>query len=385
MGSSPTRDTLCYANSNYKFIETENPQEYIWEHILRGDTSDGIPNFLSPDDTFVNKIKQKPIMKKKLQYWIETLMKGGDAKDFCNEYHLRNFQRNQRLIDFDFIPDEKEDDIYNTEEGLVFNPYNEQLQEITLNEVQCILNEYGINAKIYNIELYKRAFIHKSYLKRPSIENKNSNITIVEKPKGCISLKTKSNERLEFIGDGVLELITKYYLYRRFPKADEGFMTEKKIALVKNEHIGKLALLMKLNKWFIMSKNTEEKGTRNNLKKLGCLFEAFIGALFLDFNKISIIDEDKWFKELFVCGPGFQMAQIFVENILEKYVDWEKLVSEDDNFKNILQVKIQKNFKVTPDYIETEKYDVRKVQIINILHCYFYVEAVSNSWGGTSF
>jgi len=44
----------------------------------------------------------------------------------------------------------------------------------------------------------------------------------------------------------VLELITKYYLYRRFPKEDEGFMTEKKIALVKNEHIGKLAYQMKL-------------------------------------------------------------------------------------------------------------------------------------------
>ena len=103
-----------YSPIQKKYIETENPQEYIWEHILRGDTSDGIPNFLSPDDAFVNKIKQKPIMKKKLQYWIETLMKGGDAKDFCNEYHLRNFQRNQRLIDFDFIPDEKENDIYNT-------------------------------------------------------------------------------------------------------------------------------------------------------------------------------------------------------------------------------------------------------------------------------
>ncbi len=54
------------------------------------------------------------MIKKKLQYWIETLMKGCYAKDFCNEYHLRKFLRNQRLIDFDFIPDEKEDDIYNT-------------------------------------------------------------------------------------------------------------------------------------------------------------------------------------------------------------------------------------------------------------------------------
>ena len=247
-----------------------------------------------------------------------------------------------------------EDDVYDTEEGLIFNPYNSNCQEITLNDVQCILKEYGINSSIYNVELYKRAFIHKSYVKRPQLENENSNIQIVERPNNCICLKTKSNERLEFIGDGVLELITKYYLYRRFPKADEGFMTEKKIALVKNEHIGKLALHMNLNKWFIMSKNTEDKGTRNNLKKLGCLFEAFIGALFLDFNKISVKDEEKWFENVFVCGPGFQMAQIFVESIFERYVDWDKLINEDDNFKNILQVKIQKQFKTTPDYLELE-------------------------------
>ena len=74
-----------------------------------------------------------------------------------------------------------------------------------------------------------------------------------------MKLKTKSNERLEFLGDGVLECITKYYLYRRFPKENEGFMTEKKIALVKNEHIGKLAYEMGLNKWYIMSANAEEK------------------------------------------------------------------------------------------------------------------------------
>ena len=75
-------------------------------------------------------------------------------------------------------------------------------------------------------------------------------ITIVERPDDCLSLKTKSNERLEFLGDGVLECITKYYLYRRFPKENEGFMTEKKIALVKNEHIGRLAYEMGLHKWY---------------------------------------------------------------------------------------------------------------------------------------
>ena len=48
-----------------KFYETDSPQEYIYEHILRGDAGDGIPNYLSPDDTFINGIKSKPIMKKK--------------------------------------------------------------------------------------------------------------------------------------------------------------------------------------------------------------------------------------------------------------------------------------------------------------------------------
>lgn len=243
-------------------------------------------------------------------------------------------------------------DVLKCGEKLIFNPYNPENKEITLSDVQSILKEHGINAPVTNLNLYRRAFVHRSYLKRPELENQKLNIEIASLPSDCLRLKTKSNERLEFIGDGVLELITKYYLYRRFPKADEGFMTEKKIAIVKNEHIGKLAYDMKLNNWLIISRHAEEKKTRTNLKKLGCLFEAFLGALFLDFNKITVNDEEEWFKNVFVTGPGFQMAQIFVENILEKYVDWTRLINTDDNYKNILQVKIQKEFKTTPEYIE---------------------------------
>ena len=133
-------------------------------------------------------------------------------------------------------------------------------------------------------------------------------------------------------------------------------MTEKKIALVKNESIGKMALEMGLHKWYILSKHAETKQTRTNLKKLGCLFEAFIGAMFLDYNKIDVHDPDGWFDKLFVVGPGFQMVQIFVENVFEKHVDWISLIQNDDNFKNILQVKIQKEFKVTPHYLEIDEH-----------------------------
>ena len=254
----------------------------------------------------------------------------------------------QKLPDTNCLHNEDGDEVF------LFSPYNSNNKEITRGEVQSILTKYGVTSNLFNLELYKRAFVHRSYTKRPEQENKDNNIVLADRPVDCIHLKKKSNERLEFIGDGVLELITKYYLYRRFPKADEGFMTEKKIALVKNEHIGSLAYEMRLHNWLLLSNHAEEKKTRTNLKKLGCLFEAFLGALFLDFNKIDVKDENNWFQDVFVCGPGFQMCQIFVENIFENHVDWMKLIETDDNYKNILQVKIQKEFKVTPDYLEMD-------------------------------
>jgi dsRNA-specific ribonuclease len=146
-------------------------------------------------------------------------------------------------------------------------------------------------------------------------------------------------------------------------------MTEKKIALVKNEAIGKLALEMGLQKWFVLSSNAESKQIRTNLKKLGCLFESFIGAMFLDFNHLAVKDEDGWFDSVFLTGPGFQMVQIFVENVFEKHVDWMNLIQNDDNYKNILQVKIQKEFKVTPHYMEVVEHDVERGYHMGVYLC----------------
>jgi len=262
-----------------------------------------------------------------------------------------------------------DDDVVRGEDGLIFNPYNPSNIEITLSEVQSILLKYGLPTdKIVNMELFKRAFVHRSYTKRPHFENVQQNITIVPKPDDCMPLKSKSNERLEFLGDGLLELVTKYYLYRRFPKENEGFMTEKKIAIVKNEAIGRIALEMGLHKWLILSKHAEEKKIRTNLKKLGCLFESFLGALFLDFNKIVVKDEDGWFQNMFVTGPGFQMVQKFIENVFEQHINWIELIQNDDNYKNILQVKIQKEFKVTPHYLEME-HDVDQGYRMGVFLC----------------
>jgi dsRNA-specific ribonuclease len=243
-----------------------------------------------------------------------------------------------------------DDDLIKTEDGLVFNPYNPVNIKITLSEVQSILSKYGLPPVVRKLELYQRAFVHRSYTKRPQYENELQNITIVEKPQDCLPLSSKSNERLEFLGDGILECVTKLYLYKRFPKENEGFMTEKKIAIVKNEAIGKIAYEMELHKWLILSKHAEEKKIRTNLKKLGCLFESFIGALFLNFETHNPYSDDSYDDE----SPGFKMAKKFINRIFETHIDWVALIQNDDNYKNILQVKIQKEFKVTPHYLEIE-------------------------------
>ena len=63
-----------------------------------------------------------------------------------------------------------DDDIIKTDEGLIFNPYNPLNIKIKLDEVQCILSKYGIPPNVDNMALYERAFVHRSYIKRPSFE-----------------------------------------------------------------------------------------------------------------------------------------------------------------------------------------------------------------------
>lgn len=223
----------------------------------------------------------------------------------------------------------KDEDLIVVDQEYVFSPRNPINKQITADKVQCILKDHGITTTLRNMDTYTQAFTHNSYCKRLF----DKPVKIEDVPE--LPIRTISNERLEFLGDGILECVTKYYLYRRFPREQEGFMTEKKIALVKNEAIGKLAIDIGLPEWYVMSSYSEDKNLRSNLKKLGCLFEAFIGAIFLDFQEL-----------------GFSYATTFIETVFEKHIDWTELLLCDDNYKNILQVKIQKEFKVTPEYIE---------------------------------
>ena len=88
-----------------KYVNGYNPDTYIKEHILKGDTSDGVPNVLSPDNTFVDGLRQKPLTKKKIENWLDA-----NIDDLPDEVK-RNYQRNETLISLDKIPSELETEI----------------------------------------------------------------------------------------------------------------------------------------------------------------------------------------------------------------------------------------------------------------------------------
>ncbi len=97
-----------------QYLSSENPYHFIKTHIIKGDKSDGIPNFLSDDDTFATQKRQKPISQKKLNIWI-----GQEPSEFCSsKKELDNYTRNKILIDMDYIPEDIEQKIieeYNIE------------------------------------------------------------------------------------------------------------------------------------------------------------------------------------------------------------------------------------------------------------------------------
>lgn len=85
-----------------KFITCNDPDRFLKEHVIKGDSGDGIPNFLSDDNSLVTGVRQKPITQKKLDSWVNK-----NPEEFCDSMtQLRNYKRNQQLIDLNMIPDE---------------------------------------------------------------------------------------------------------------------------------------------------------------------------------------------------------------------------------------------------------------------------------------
>lgn len=159
--------------------------------------------------------------------------------------------------------------------------------------------------------LLQNAFVHRSYL------NESSEFS-------------ESNERLEFLGDAVLELATTDYLYRKYPDYQEGMLTNIRAALVRTESLADVALSLDFPTKLLMSKGEEATGGRNNKSILADALEAYLGALYLTEN--------------------FDACVKFLEKNL--FVKAESIVKEGsykDN-KSFLQEVAQSRFKSTPLY-----------------------------------
>ena len=84
-----------------KYLTENDPYKYLREHIIRGDKSDGIPNFLSDDEVFVENRRQKPVKKKQLLEWLDM---SRDPEDFCDANMLKRWKRNESLVDLTKVP-----------------------------------------------------------------------------------------------------------------------------------------------------------------------------------------------------------------------------------------------------------------------------------------
>ena len=126
-----------YSPMQKKFVTCSNPARYMHEHILRGDRGDGVPNFLSDDDTFVVGKRQKPLSVKNIDSW-----NGHSPEDFCNERMLRNYRRNEQLVNLDFVPQEIQDQVLEKYENYKCNSrdklFNYFVQNRLKNLMDCI-------------------------------------------------------------------------------------------------------------------------------------------------------------------------------------------------------------------------------------------------------
>jgi ribonuclease-3 len=163
-----------------------------------------------------------------------------------------------------------------------------------------------------DIEIYKQAFIHRS---------------ICSSPNG----KPKNNERLEFLGDAVLDAIIADIVYKRFPNKKEGFLTNTRSKIVQRENLNNIAIELGVDKNVV----SIPYATLHNKYMYGNALEALIGAIYLD--------------------QGYRKCCSFVEKrIVDRYIELEKIATKEVNFKSRLLEWGQKNkLNIEFDLVDT--------------------------------
>lgn len=230
-------------------------------------------------------------------------------------------------------------------------PYNNKNVLLNDENLRELFDSNGLKGLKYkNINLYRVAFVHKSYCTMKNIDFNKSNINC---PSDCLPLQDVSYERLEFLGDSLLGMIVANYLYSRFPDQNEGFLSKIRTKLVNGKMLGYLSDKIGFPKFAIISKQVEDSNGRNNYKIMEDIFEAFIGALYLDYQS----EEDevilpKNIKLSPMTGVGYYVVESWLIYIIENYIDFSELIRVKNNYKDMLTSHMQNYLQDIPQFKE---------------------------------
>jgi ribonuclease III len=213
---------------------------------------------------------------------------------------------------------------------------NEKNIFITKKNIETTLKKYDIIHKVKNIDNFRTAFVHISYLKCQQLTDKFikllKEIEPISNKSEAIPLQNNSYEVLEFLGDAVIHSVLAEYLYRRYPDKDQGFLTKLRTKIEKGETLNKFSRKLGFDKYAIISRNIELSGGRdNNINIMEDIFEAFIGALKLE--------------------TDYETCQKFIINLIDSEIDFAELINTEDNYKELLMQYFHKNgYRTTPTY-----------------------------------
>jgi ribonuclease-3 len=235
-------------------------------------------------------------------------------------------------------------------EELPYNPNNVLLNDTDLRD---LLDRNGLKGvPFHNINLYRNAFVHRSYctMKNTDFETGNERC-----PDNCLPLQEMSYERLEFLGDAILGMVVARYLYDRYPDQNEGFLSKMRTKIVNGKMLGHLAGIVGFTKFAIMSKQVEEVSGRSNYKIMEDIFEAFIGAIYMDFQRpedeVSLPDR-VGLPDGPLTGSGYHVAEQWVVHIMEANLDFADLIQSRTNYKDMLVRFMQHSFQDAPTFCE---------------------------------
>jgi ribonuclease-3 len=219
--------------------------------------------------------------------------------------------------------------------SILYNPYNSKNRLFTKTDIHAILIKHNCQFSVRNIEVFQTAMVHSSYVKRTEYTTPTGEVTtLAARQDNSLDLFVESYEILEHLGDSILGAVVSTYLIKRFPQENEGFLTDLKQYIVCNDMLGSLSQKLGLDKFYIISRHNEDVcNGRANIKKLGDILEAFIGALWTD------------------SGNNFQVVSKFVVSLIETYINIPKLLLNNKNYKEQLQKIFQSKFHYTPKYL----------------------------------